>query len=171
MADAKSSKKVVSRLEECLMYGTWEPGDIRDAIDELVKLRQLIGELGDFVEDFNGIVPGDHLLRTMERAGMPRSDRLWEIVTMRLTGEPPPSETGGELDRLKEALRMVRACSPSCDQPDCILPSLHECPHYYLHQTPPSKASDQPAPFCAKHPNTAFSDTGCVFCGTPPAPR
>ena len=28
---------------------------------------------------------------------------------------------------------------------------------------------DQPEPFCKKHPNTAFADTGCPFCGTPPA--
>jgi len=59
-----------------------------------------------------------------------------------------------EIERLNNALRGFLPANHPAAQP--VEPG-------------PSPDDEQPEPFCKKHPNTAFSDTGCLFCGIPPS--
>jgi ribA/ribD-fused uncharacterized protein len=61
-------------------------------------------QLVDFVIDFEGIVPGDHLLRMAEAMGLPSSDEAWNVVRARLTGaSQPPASTAD----CKECLQLL----------------------------------------------------------------
>lgn len=46
-------------------------------------LRKLLLSLPDFVQDFEGYVPGDHVLRLVERAGYEVEKAAWDVVRAR----------------------------------------------------------------------------------------
>lgn len=67
-----------------------------------------------------------------------------EAARHAIKGYPPALET------------LTCDCPPNCQGPD--------------NTDKGCRAEDeQPEPFCKKHPNTAFADIGCSFCGTPPS--
>lgn len=71
--------------------------------------KELAQDLVDFVTDFDGMVPGDHLLRMAERLGLPRDSEAWDIVRKRLTDEPRLGFQPLVIEQMKAWLREEHA--------------------------------------------------------------